>query len=71
MSNSNQNAKVGKSQTGKFLGPTYKRLKGVFQNDEAKALKSILEAYPKERQNNLEPAHTKKTFVWRAKTKFD
>jgi len=63
---SKQNAK-----TGKTVGPTYKRLKSIFKNDEAAALDSILKKYPRERKTNLVAVHTDKLFVWKAKTNFD
>ena len=63
---SKQNAK-----TGKKVGPTYKRLKSIFKNEEEKALQNVLRTHRRERKTNLVAAHTDTMFVWKAKTNFD
>lgn len=62
MSQENQN-----NNRGKLQGPTYKRIKGFFKNNEADAMQDVLEKHSNERHKNLVPDHTEKTFVWHAK----
>jgi len=63
---SKQNAKV----SGKHLGATYRRNKS-HSKTEQEALDYFLKKFPKERKNNLTPAHTDKQWVFKAKTNFD
>lgn len=56
---------------GKYVGPTHRRNKMHFDL-ESDALKSILEAKgnENERESNLDAYHSKKQWVWKAKTNF-
>ncbi len=57
--------------TGKLLGKEYKRAKNLFSNNEEKALQDVLDKNKYERRNNLEAQHTKRSFVWKGKTKLN
>lgn len=59
------------SITGKHQGKVYKRPRNLYKNDEALALQNVLDKNPNEKPKNLTPDHTKKTFVWRGKTKIN